>query len=214
MVAFFIKALVALFTVVDPIGLVPIVLSLTPGFAPSLRAIGIMRATLTAAGVMAFFGIFGQAIFAYLGVTSEAFSIAGGALLFLVAIEMLFGRQPGTRETPREAREARAREDMSVFTFPLAIPMIAGPGTITTVILLIDAAQGQAGSLVAIAAAAIVTLVAAWIAMRVSLRIQKRIGTTGILVVSRVLGMLLAAVAAQFILNGIAAFVAHPGAVR
>ena len=171
MVAFFIKALVALFTVVDPIGLVPIVLSLTPGFAPSLRAIGITRATLTAAGVMAFFGIFGQAIFAYLGVTSEAFSIAGGALLFLVAIEMLFGR-------------------------------------------LINTAQGQAGSLIALAAAAIVTLVAAWIAMRVSLQIQKRIGTTGILVVSRVLGMLLAAVAAQFILNGIAAFVAHPGAVR
>jgi multiple antibiotic resistance protein len=205
---FFIKALVALFTVVDPVGLVPVVLGLTAGLAPGERRVVILRATVIAAGVITVFGVLGRAIFSALGVTSEAFSIAGGALLFLVAIDMLFGRPSGTRETPREAREARTREDISVF--PLAIPMIAGPGTITTLILLVDSAGGNPLQLSAIAVAAIVTIVAAGIAMLVSLPIQKRIGTTGILVLSRVLGMLLAAVAAQFILNGLAAFMQNP----
>jgi len=203
---FFIKALVAMFTVIDPIGLVPVVLSLAAGFKPEVRTAGIIRATFISAGIIAFFGIFGRALFSYLGVTSEAFSIAGGILLFLVAIDMLFGRQSGARETPREAREARTRDDVSVFTFPLAIPMIAGPGTITTVILLVDSAAGEPLKLMSIALAVAVTLITAACAMLISLPIQKRIGMSGILVMSRVLGMLLAAVAAQFILNGIAIF--------
>ena len=206
---FFFKALVALFTVVDPIGLVPVVLGLTASYSAQARSVIVSRAIFVAAGVMAFFAIFGQIIFASLGVTAEAFSIAGGALLFLVAIDMLFGRQSGTRETPREARETRTREDMSVFVFPLAIPMIAGPGTITTIILLVSTAGFRPLQLLALTLAAAITLAAAWLAMLVSGQIQKRIGTTGILVVSRVLGMLLAAVAAQFILNGITTFIHH-----
>ncbi|MGH2514035.1 MAG: MarC family protein [Ktedonobacterales bacterium] len=209
---FFFKALVAMVTVIDPIGLVPVVLGLTAGFKPEVRTSGIIRAILISAGIIAFFGVFGHALFAYLGVTAEAFSIAGGILLFLVAIDMLFGRQSGTRETPREAREARTRDDLSVFTFPLAIPMIAGPGTITTIILLVDSAGGQPLQLMAIALAVLVTLIVATFAMLISLPIQKRVGTSGILVVSRVLGMLLAAVAAQFILNGIAVFLRLGGA--
>jgi len=208
-VAVFIKALVTLFTIVDPVGLVPVVISLTAGMSPALRSATITRAVLIAAGVMAAFGAFGPQIFAYLGVTSEAFSIAGGALLFLVAIDMLFGRQSGVRETPREEQEARSREDASVAAFPLAIPLIAGPGTITTLILVVGGAAGRPLDLLAIIAAAVITLAAAWIAMRLSITIEKRIGTTGILVLSRVLGMLLAAVAAQFILNGIATFLRH-----
>jgi multiple antibiotic resistance protein len=207
--AFFYKALVALFTMVDPVGLVPVVLGLTAGFSLRARVLVVTRATLIAAGIIAVFGAFGQAIFASLGVTSEAFSIAGGALLFLVAIDMLFGRPSGARETPREEADARSREDISVF--PLAIPMIAGPGTITTIILLVQNSNGQPPALMAIAIAAALTLLAAWLAMMVSLPIQQRIGTTGITVLSRVLGLLLAAVAAQFILNGIARFIAHSG---
>lgn len=207
---FLIKALVALFTIIDPIGLVPVVLALTAGMPARDRTLVIFRATLIAAAVIAVFGAFGRLIFDSLGVTPEAFSIAGGVLLFLVAIDMLFGRQSGTRETKREQREAQMREDVSVF--PLAIPMIAGPGTITTIILLVDSAAGQPLELVSIAFAATVTLLAAAGAMLVSLPIQKRVGTTGILVMSRVLGMLLAAVAAQFILNGVAVFLRIGGA--
>jgi multiple antibiotic resistance protein len=205
MLTFFIKALVALFTIVDPVGLVPVVLALTTGMTPGERTLVIFRATVIAGIVMAVFAVFGQLIFTSLGVTSEAFSIAGGALLFLVAFDMLFGRQSGTRETRREAREARTREDVSVF--PLAIPMIAGPGTITTIILLVSNAGTDPIQLTLVAVAAIITLAAALVSMLISAQIQKRIGTTGILVLSRVLGMLLAAVALQFILNGIAQFV-------
>ncbi|MBF6589108.1 MAG: MarC family protein [Ktedonobacterales bacterium] len=207
--SFFLKALVALFTMIDPVGLVPVVLGLTVGMPARSRVLVITRATIIAAVVIAVFGIFGQIIFASLGVTGEAFSIAGGVLLFLVAIDMLFGRQSGARETPLETQEALAKEDMGVAVFPLAIPMIAGPGTITTIILLVQTAGTDTTELMLLAVAAAITLVAAWLAMLISLPIQKRIGTTGILVLSRVLGMLLAAVAAQFILNGIALFISH-----
>jgi multiple antibiotic resistance protein len=209
MFAFFFKALVALVTVVDPVGLVPVVLGLTAGFTPQVRTLIVVRAVVIAACIIAFFGVFGRILFTSLGVTPEAFSIAGGALLFLVAIDMLFGRQSGTRETPREQREARSREDLNISVFPLAIPMIAGPGTITTIILLVDSASGQLTYFTAIAVATALTLAAALLAMLVSTQIQKRIGTTGILVIGRVLGMLLAAVALQFILNGIATFIQH-----
>jgi multiple antibiotic resistance protein len=208
---FFFKALVALFTMVDPIGLVPVVLGITHGLPSGLRALVVTRATLIAGSIIVVFGAFGQAIFSALGVTGEAFSIAGGALLFLVAIDMLFGRPSGARETPREAEEARMKDALSASVFPLAIPMIAGPGTITTTILLVQNASARPSALLAIAIAAAITLIAAWLAMMISLPIQKGIGTTGILVLSRVLGLLLAAVAAQFILNGIAQFVAHVG---
>jgi multiple antibiotic resistance protein len=202
---FFVKALVAMFTVVDPVGLVPVVITLTAGMPTAERHAVILRAVIIAGVVLAFFGVLGHAIFASLGVTSEAFSIAGGALLFMVAIDMLFGRPSGVRETPREAREARLREDVSVF--PLAIPMIAGPGSATTLILLLDQSGGDPVKWAAVAVASAVTIFACLISMLISLPIQKAIGTTGILVLSRVLGMLLAAVAAQFILNGIATFV-------
>ncbi|HET8909805.1 MAG TPA: MarC family protein [Ktedonobacterales bacterium] len=207
MVTFFVKALVALFTIVDPVGLVPVVLALTTGMTPPERTLVIFRATIIAGIVIAVFGVFGQFIFASLGVTSEAFSIAGGALLFLVAFDMLFGRQSGTRETRREAREARTREDVSVF--PLAIPMIAGPGTITTIILLVGNAGSDPIQLSLVAIAAILTLASSLATMLISAQIQKRIGTTGILVLSRVLGILLAAVALQFILNGITLYIRH-----
>ena len=207
MVTFFVKDLVALFTIVDPVGLAPVVLGLTAGMTPAERTLVIFRATIIAGIVIAVFGVFGQHIFASLGVTSEAFSIAGGALLFLVAFDMIFGRQSGARETARETREARTREDISVF--PLAIPMIAGPGTITTIILLVSNAGTNPIQLSLVALAALITLVASLLTMLVSAQIQKRIGATGILVLSRVLGMLLAAVALQFILNGITLFIQH-----
>ena len=207
MVTFFVKDLVALFTIVDPVGLAPVVLALTAGMSPAERTLVIFRATIIAGIVIAIFGIFGQFIFSSLGVTSEAFSIAGGALLFLVAFDMIFGRQSGARETARETREARTRDDISVF--PLAIPMIAGPGTITTIILLVSNAGTNPVELSLVALAALITLAASLLTMLVSAQIQKRIGATGILVLSRVLGMLLAAVALQFILNGITLFIQH-----
>jgi multiple antibiotic resistance protein len=202
--SFFYKALAALFTIIDPIGLVPVVLGITAGMGQRARALTVTRAVIIAAIVIAIFGTFGRVIFAALGVSSPAFNIAGGVLLFLIAIDMLFGRPSGARETAREADEAAHADDVSVF--PLAIPMIAGPGTITAIILLVNTASGDPIKLGAVAIAGALTLLVAWLTMLGSGLIQQRIGTTGILVLSRVLGMLLAAVAAQFILNGLTAF--------
>jgi len=204
MLAYTLKVVVTFFTVIDPIGLVPLVIGMLGTYPKQERTRIVTRATIIAGGVITVFGIFGRLIFESLGITIYAFNIAGGALLFLVSIDMLFGRPSGARETPREQEEARSREDISVF--PLAIPLIAGPGTIASVILLVSSAGTDSLKLSAVALAGVVTLGSAWFAMRTSFIIERRIGTTGILVLSRILGMLLAALAVQFILNGLAEF--------
>lgn len=205
---FFVKALVALLTVVDPVGLTPLVLGLTVGMPPAARSRIATRAVLIAGGIIAFFGVLGQFLLAALGITPAAFSIAGGALLFLVAIDMLFGRPSGARETAREQEEAYGREDISVF--PLAIPLIAGPGTITTVILLV-AAGARPVNWALLAVAVVMTLGAAWLAMRLSVLVQRLLGATGVLVLARVEGLLLAALAVEFILDGLSSFLVRLG---
>jgi len=164
------------------------------------------RKRKTAANVqLAFFAIVGRFLLDRLGISLYAFDIAGGVLLFLVAVDMLFGRQSGTRETKTEADEAMTREDISVF--PLAIPMIAGPGTIATTILYVDSATPNLPELLAVSAAIASALFAGWLVMRSSSRIIGFFGRTGILVLSRILGILLAALAVQFVLNGITMFI-------
>jgi multiple antibiotic resistance protein len=204
MTTFVLKVLVTFVTVIDPVGLVPTVIGLLGKEPQDERERVITRATFIAAIVIAFFGAFGRQIFASLGISIDAFDIAGGALLFLVAIDMLFGRPSGARETVREEAEALAQEDVSVF--PLAIPLIAGPGTIASVILLVSSAGGNPIRLGAVAVGGMLALALAWVAMRMSLTIERRIGTTGIRVLSRILGMLLASLAVQFILNGITGY--------
>lgn len=201
---FTIQAFVTFFTIIDPVGLAPVVIGLTVSMDDKERQRIITRAVLISAGIIVFFALVGRFLLNSLGINLYAFNIAGGALLFMVAVDMLFGRQSGARETPAEEEEARTREDISVF--PLAIPMIAGPGTIATTILYVGQAAPNIYELLAVAAAIISALLAAWIVMRSSLLIVRRVGRTGILVLSRILGVLLAALAVQFILNGIAAF--------
>lgn len=206
MTEFALKVMVTFLTVVDPVGLVPLVLGLVGQDPPAERRRIITRATIIAALVIAFFGVFGRVLFQSLGISLNAFDIAGGALLFLVSIDMLFGRPSGARETPREEADARMRDDVSVF--PLAIPLIAGPGTIASVILLVSTAGDDPFRLGAVAVAGAITLLLAWVAMMMSQIIARRVGTTGILVLSRILGMLLAALAVQFILNGVGQYIA------
>ena len=189
MFAFSLKAFVTFVTVIDPVGLVPLVLGLTGTYSATERRAIILRATSIAALVIAFFGAFGRWLFENLGISLMAFDIAGGALLFLVSIDMVFGRPSGARETEREERDARTRDDVSVF--PLAIPLIAGPGTLASVILLMTTAGGDPVRISVVAAAGAVTLLLALGAMLMSSAIERRVGTTGILVLSRILGMLL-----------------------
>jgi len=190
---------VTLFLVIDPIGMTPLFIALTHGMAPSRRrAIGI-RACLIATGILTLFGVFGTKVLDLMGISLPAFRIAGGLLLFLIAVEMLFER----RSQRREGRTADEDHDPSVF--PLATPLIAGPGSMATMILL---ATGRGGdwSDVVMALVAMLAVIAVVLAFfTVAGPIERALGRTGIVVVTRLLGMLLAALAVQFVIDGMRA---------
>ncbi|MBV8531480.1 MAG: NAAT family transporter [Candidatus Eremiobacteraeota bacterium] len=189
-------------TIIDPIGMIPMTLAATSRMAAQRRNQIADQAVLVAAGIILFMGVVGRYLLDYLGITLPAFMIAGGILLFLIAIDMLFARPTRAKATEAEEREAAAGENPAVF--PLAVPMIAGPGTIATVFLLVSLSRGDRLELIVVAAAYAVALVVTWLCMRASSLLLQVIGTTGINVVSRLLGIILAALAVQFVINGLA----------
>ena len=191
------------FTIIDPIGMIPLTVSVTAGATPARRAAIVRQAILVAAVVILIMGVVGKRILESLGITLPAFTIAGGALLFLISVDMLFGRRTGAKPTPEEEREGAESTNPAVF--PLAVPMIAGPGTIATVLVLVTLAGGRREKLAVVFAAYASALAAAWICMRLSTQMLRVIGTTGIHVVTRLFGILLSALAVQFVLNGLAA---------
>jgi multiple antibiotic resistance protein len=188
-------------TIIDPIGMIPITLASTGRFDAPRRARVIDQAIAVASIVMLFMGIVGPALLGYLGITLPAFTIAGGILLMLIAIDMLFARPSGARRTEQEERDAQAGENPAVF--PLAIPMIAGPGTIATVMLLVNLAHGDVTKYLMVFGAYAAALLITWLCMHGAARYLHRIGMTGIHVVSRLLGIILAALAVQFVINGV-----------
>jgi multiple antibiotic resistance protein len=203
-VAFFLAALATIVSVVDPIGIVPLFLALTPGIPPRERTRVIRRAIIVAAIVLLAFAAGGRTLLSSLGITVPAFSIAGGILLLLIAVDMLFARRSRTRETPEEAAEALKSTDVSVF--PLAIPILSGPGAIATVVLYMSQAGTDAWKIIAVLAAILLSLVASYLSMRLSTLLLRVLGETGVHVIGRVMGILLAALAVQFVLNGISGY--------
>ncbi len=190
------------FTIIDPIGMIPMTLGATAHDLPKRRKQIINQAVLVAAVVILFMGVVGRVILNYLGITLPAFTIAGGVLLFLIAIDMLFARPTGAKRTEDEEREAALNENPAVF--PLAVPMMAGPGTIATVLLLVNLSRGDRLDYAVVALAYAVALFVTWLCMRGASLLIRVIGTTGIHVVSRLLGIILAALAVQFVINGLA----------
>ena len=199
--AFFITSFVTLFVIIDPIGLTPLFVALTQGMSVKQRRAIAIRATLVSAGILALFAIFGEALLGFIGISMAAFKIAGGILLLLTALDMLFQRRTKRREDTAE--EDDDLDDPSVF--PLAIPLIAGPGSIATVILLAGAHPGFSGLGLSLAVMVLVLLVT-FIFFEAATPLERLFGKTGINVVSRLLGMLLAALAVQFMLNGLQDF--------
>ncbi|WP_377513098.1 MarC family protein [Octadecabacter sp. R77987] len=198
-----ITAFTTLFVIIDPPGLAPLFLALTQGMsAPQRRAIAI-RASLVAIGILLGFGLFGEALLGFIGISMPAFRVAGGVLLFLTALDMLFERRQKRREDTAEEEEAEPDHDPSVF--PLAVPLIAGPGAIATMILLVGQTEGALGfaALVAVLLAVMAINFAFFMASGL---IERALGKTGINVITRLLGMLLAALAVQFILDGLRSF--------
>lgn len=199
--AFFAAAVVTIFSVVDPIGVAPLFLALTPALTPAQRLHTMRRAVLVSLVILLAFAAFGRALLQSLGVSVAAFSIAGGILLLLIAVDMLFGRLSRTRETPEEEAEALTSTDISVF--PLAIPILSGPGSIATVVLYMSQAGTNIGRIVAVIVALLISLLASYLSMRLSPLLLRVLGQTGVFVVGRVMGILLAALAVQFVLNGV-----------
>jgi multiple antibiotic resistance protein len=195
-------AIATALTIIDPVGMIPLSLAATAGAAPGHRRAIVDRAVAVAAGVIFLSGLVGRQFLDALGIGLPAFTIAGGILLLLIAIDMLFARKTGAKRTDEEEREAAAEDDPAVF--PLAIPMIAGPGTIATVLLLVNLTHGAWPRLATVFFAYAFALLVTWVCMRAAVSLLHRIGRTGIQVVTRLLGIILAALAVQFVLNGLA----------
>ena len=198
-----VNTFVILVVVIDPIGLAPMFAALTQGGTPAYKRRMAFKGTALAATVLVVFALIGDSLLRSLGISLAAFRIAGGVLLFLLAIDMVFARHSGLRSTTlREQEEAEQRKDISVF--PLAIPLIAGPGAITTVLLTVGSHPSLTTSVVVLLVLAVVLLLALG-ALLLAPRIMTLMGETGANVVTRVLGIVLAALAVQFMLDGITA---------
>lgn len=191
---------VTLFVIIDPVGSAVIFAGLTRGMPDHMRRQAGLRGVLVASALILGFALGGAWLLAALGITLPAFRIAGGILLFLLATEMVFARQSGIRgPTALEEQEAEERNDVSIF--PLAFPLLAGPGALTSIVLLMERAAPLAALGVVIALAAVMAITLAL--LLAAPRVMQLVGVTGANVVSRVLGVVLAALAAQFVLDGI-----------
>ncbi|MCK0148664.1 MarC family protein [Marivita sp. S6314] len=198
--AFLISAFVTMFVVIDPIGLTPIFIALTPGMTPAQRRAIAIRTTVIAAALLFLFAFLGEQVLGFIGISMPAFRIAGGILLFITALDMLFERRTKRREDQAEADDV---PDPSVF--PMAIPLIAGPGAIASIILLAGEAEGTIG-MVSVLGMMVAVLVLVFLFFLSASVIERALGKTGIVVVTRLLGMLLAALSVQFVLDGIRGF--------
>lgn len=197
----FVSAFVTLFVVIDPLGVSPVFASLT-AHAERRRARAMaLRAVVISALILIGFAVVGEQFLAALGIELDSFSIAGGVMLFLIALEMIFEQRTRRRdEQVDKLRAAPVVEDVSVF--PMAIPMIAGPGSIATVMLLMARAHGAGETAVVFAAMALVLLITT-VTLLAAGPIMRLLGDQGEAIITRLLGVLLAALAAQYVVDGI-----------
>ena len=203
MLELFLSAFVTLFVVLDPPGCAPIYAGLTSGASSAQKRSMAVRACVIAGAILLVFALFGEQLLHALHIELDAFRAAGGIMLFLIALDMVFEKRTQRREARAEKmRETPEIEDVSVF--PMAMPMLAGPGAIASVMLLTGSAQGVEGTLVVLAAllsVLVLTLLALWAASP----LMKLVGAQVEAVITRLLGVLLAALAVQYVIDGIRA---------
>ena len=201
MLDLFISAFVTFFVVIDPPGCAPIYASLTKGASAAQRRNMAIRAALIAAAILLIFALFGEQLLSALHIELNSFRIAGGVMLFLIAIDMVFEKRTERREDrAQKIIETPEIEDVSVF--PMAMPMIAGPGSIASVMLLVSQNEGLDRSIVVLSALGAV-LVLTLLALVAAGPIMRVLGSQAEAVITRLLGVLLAALAAQFIIDGL-----------
>ena len=201
MIELYVSALITFFVVIDPPGCAPIFASLTTGAPPAERRAQAYRAVVIATLILVFFALFGEDLLGALGVTLDAFRIAGGIMLFLIAFEMVFEKRTQRRED-RAQKIIDTPEIEDVSAFPMAMPMIAGPGTIASIMLLEARSSGIEESLVVLAALGTILLLTL-IALLAAGPLMRLLGQRIEAVITRLLGVILAALAAQFVINGL-----------
>jgi multiple antibiotic resistance protein len=207
-IGFATAVIASVFAICDPLGTLPFFVALTDGFSPQDRRLVRNRSVLVLGVVLTVFAIAGRFLFAAFGFTLEAFEIAGGILLFIIGYEMLAGEITRTKMTEQDRQDALSRRD-EISIVPLGIPLLAGPGAISTVMIYEGTAGSNPVELFATFIAIAITAGATWVVFYYGDQIFRRMGRVGVMAVSRVMGLLLAAVGVQFILNGITNLLPH-----
>lgn len=185
------------FIVIDPLGVIPLYVSLTGHYSEERKKKIIVKALLTAGAVLLFFIVLGKGILLFLGIKTGSFFIAGGILLFIVSMDMLFAAPRRTKTSDQEMDS----DDVSIF--PLGIPIIAGPGTITTILLFVSRENTGPAEKASLAAVLALVLVLAGSAMFLSRYLVKVLGNTGLSVIERIMGLVLSGLSVQFIYDGL-----------
>lgn len=195
-------ALATFFATIGPLDIAAMFAALTAGLTPHQKLVIALRGTLVAASILVLFALLGEALLSTLGISLAALRAAGGILLLLISIDMVFARTSGAvTTTEKEAQEALLKKDISVF--PLGTPLIAGPGTMGAVILLMTNEQGHVVAQVVVLASLLLMLLLTFLAMLAASKLQRFFGVIGTQVITRVMGVLLAALAVQFVFDGI-----------
>ncbi len=202
------KFFVTFLVVVEPIGVIPIFIAVTEGVAEKERRRMARKAVLIAGGIFLLFAVGGGQFLRLLGISLDAFRIFGGLLLLLIALEMVFARESGSRSSTPEVEEGKARRDISVF--PLAFPFIAGPGSLTTILLAFGPASHDPLLFAGLLACVALALLCALLTLYLVTPINRVMGVTGANVMNRLFGVVLGALAAQYVIDGVRGSLLEP----
>lgn len=196
----YIKIFTALLAIVNPLGAVPVFVSLTGSLTKVERRRIVLTTSIAVASVLIAATLVGEALLNFFGISIPSFKVGGGILLMLMAIAMMLGRHSHTRQTPEEAEEAEDKQSIAVV--PIAIPLLAGPGAISTVIIYAHASYQPVHIALIILIILMVALVT-WAALHLANPVSRMLGRTGINIATRLMGLLLASIAVEFIVNGL-----------
>lgn len=206
---FLLTVVAAIFALVNPLGAVPTLVSLTDSFSDRERGHVINKAIMVATGMLLGFMFLGEYIFSVLGIDISDFKIAGGILLFKVAFDMIQGKLSTTKLTPLEQQDILEREAVGIV--PIGVPLLSGPGSITTAIIYFNSKSNGLLDRLFVIVGIIIVMALAYLILRFSTRILDRLGKTGSLIISRIMGLLLAAIGIDFIVSGIAGVILNLG---
>lgn len=201
LIVFYLSIVATVFAILNPIGAVPTLMVLTDGYTVSEKKRVISKSIMVASGMILGFMFVGVYIFLVLGIDISDFKVAGGILLFKVAFDMLQGKVSNTKLTPQETQESIDREAVGIV--PIGTPLLAGPGTITTAMIYFNSPQYFISERIAVILAVVTVLLISYIVLRLSNPLFNRLGKTGSLIISRIMGLLLASIAIEFITSGL-----------